>query len=89
MDPHWTGVIDPAATFLTFGDTLSPQPLGRQPEEPAQAMRKATHIGVAAGSPREVTEFAAAVDGKIAEIALRLGSEKSWRLVRADPPRRH
>ena len=51
MRPHWTGVIA-CRHFLTFGDTQSPQPLGQQPEEPVQAMRKATLIAVATGLPR-------------------------------------
>jgi hypothetical protein len=46
-------------------------------------------LGLFGGTDEEVTEFAAAVDGKLGEIALRLGAVRSWRLVRADPPLRH
>jgi hypothetical protein len=36
-----------------------------------------------------VTAFADAVNGKLGEIALSLGTSRSWKLVRAEPPRRH
>ena len=46
-------------------------------------------LGLFGGTDDEVTGFADAVNGKLGEIALSLGSSTSWRLLRSKPPRRH
>ena len=46
-------------------------------------------VGLFGGDQDEVDEFVLAVNVKLAEIALHHGAATSWRLVQADPPRRH
>jgi len=41
------------------------------------------------GDQGEVDEFVLAVNTKLSEIALNQGAAMSWRLVPAEPPRRH
>jgi hypothetical protein len=65
-------------------------------EHPAEAATLASlvlseilAVGLFGGDEAEVEEFVAAVNIKVEEIALNHGAATSWRLVRAERPRRH
>jgi hypothetical protein len=65
-------------------------------EHPAEAATLASLVlseilaaGLFGGDEVEVEEFVAAVNIKVEEIALNHGAATSWRLVRAERPRRH
>jgi hypothetical protein len=52
-------------------------------------MSELLSIGLFGGEPDEVSEFAAAVNFKLTEIALRHGADRGWQLVPTEPPKRH
>ena len=65
-------------------------------EHPAEAAVLASFVlseilavGLFGGDQDEVGEFVLAVNTKLSEIALNRGAATSWKLVPAEPPRRH
>lgn len=46
-------------------------------------------VGLFGGDRDEATEFASAVNSRLAEIALRHGADRGWQLVPTEPPKRH
>ena len=65
-------------------------------EHPAEAATLASlvlseilAVGLFGGDQDEVDEFVLAVNVKLAEIALHHGAPSTWRLVPAEPPKRH
>jgi hypothetical protein len=65
-------------------------------EHPAEAavlaslvLSEILSVGLFGDDEASVAAFAEAVNGKLGEIALALDAPSSWKLVRAEPPRRH
>jgi hypothetical protein len=52
-------------------------------------MSELLSIGLFGGEPDEGSEFAAAINVKLSEIALRHGADRGWQLVPTEAPRRH